>query len=618
MKMMQLTYRLTKIIGGTIIILLLNLTGLCTDTLRLNNDLDILPLTGFITVFETPDELTAGTILTLTTTTKLFQPVKSTSFGFSKSFYWFRMVVKNESTAPLNLVILADNPHIDSIQAWEFTGFSPLKSIYIGGDAIPFYDRTVINRNYTISLELAPNEAKTIFIMADKRNASVSVPLYITKQSHFDKKEKSVLFIYGIYFGVILLIIVFSLFFFSIIRQEIFFWYAFYIFFLGLYLAAHIGILFQIGYPNMNAFNDYSRPLFISLCTTGLIQFIRLLLNVKQLLPKLNPVYNWLIITQLAATFWWVSTPWWHDAQTIIYLNIQNFTLLGTLILVLTSSILTFKHQPVIVGFFWVAFMAVLTAGLFLILIETGVINENAVSVNPLFIGSLIEVIVFAMGLSYWSKVNEKERIQLVYLVQESKKQMVDSYINGIESEKQKISSDLHDDIGSRLSHLKRKTEMESEDRPDIVKKFKQVTAKVRFLSHELAPPSFAKNEFLISVKYLISSHESTELALTLQIFDLPDSLETITTKHLYRILQNTLSNIEKHAKATTVDIQFFYYNNELVLTIEDNGKGFTYVKGNPSMGIKEIESRVESLGGTIDISSSKKRGTSIMITVPV
>jgi signal transduction histidine kinase len=105
---------------------------------------------------------------------------------------------------------------------------------------------------------------------------------------------------------------------------------------------------------------------------------------------------------------------------------------------------------------------------------------------------------------------------------------------------------------------------------------------------------------------------------MTLQIFDIPDSLSGSITKHLYRIVQSALGNIEKYAKATSVDIQFFYYNNELVLAIEDNGIGFLYSKENPVMSITEMQSRVESLGGVMEISSSKKRGTSIMITVPI
>lgn len=611
-------YRIEKRAVVTLVFMLVSVFSLGADSLFLDADFKKETLTEYITVFDTAELLSVETVMSISEKGNLFKPVETTSFGFSTHYFWIRLRLINKSPLVSKSVIVVNNPHIDFLQAWEYNSDKKPLLIYTGGDKIPFGDRTFLNRNLVIPLEMQPGAIKTILMTVDKRNASVSVPMLISRRSVFEEREESNHLVYGIYFGILLVIIVFSLFVFSILRQEIFFWYAFYIFFLGLYLMAHIGILFQIGYPNMNWFNDYSRPFFITFSTSALIHFIRLLLNVKRLLPRLNVIYNYLIIILNATVIWWMITPWWHEVQTIIYLNIQNFTLLAALILVLVSSILTFKDQKVVVAFFWVAFMAVLSAGLSIILIESGIINEDAISINPLFIGSLIEVLVFALGLSYWSRVNENDRLQLIKLVQDSKKQMVDSYINGIESEKQKISSDLHDDIGSRLSHLKRKTESDCQGHPEIIKRFEKITQKVRLLSHDLAPPSFAGNEFLISIKHLVSSHELPETEMTLQIFDIPDYLSSSVTKHLYRIVQSALSNIEKYAKATSVDIQFFYYNNELVLAIEDNGIGFDYSKENPVMSITEMQSRVESLGGLMEISSSKKRGTSIMITIPV
>lgn len=618
MKMGLVLYRL--FIKGALLGLLLAFWSFiyAADTLEIDGSLGKLHLTEFVTVFDTSESLSPEMVLSLSKNTDIFKEVESTTFGFSTNYYWIKINLRNISSEVMKTVIVVNNPHIDYLASWEVMGNEVMRPVYMGGDGMPFEERTFLNRNLIIPLDLLPQIPKTVFLLVDKRNASVSVPLSLKKRSVFEKQEKENHLFYGVYFGILLVIIVFALFVFTILRQEIFFWYAFYIFFLGVYLMAHIGLLFQIGYPNLNEFNDYSRPFFITFSTSALIHFIRLLLNVKQLLPRLNPIFNHVIIILNAATFWWVLTPWWHDFQTIIYLNIQNFTLLFALVLVLVASVLTFNQQRIIVGFFWVAFMAVLFAGLSIILIESGLINETLININPLFIGSLIEVVVFAMGLAYWSKVNENDRLELISLVQESKKQMVDSYINGIESEKQKISSDLHDDIGSRLSHLKRMTESDYKDHPEIIHRFERITQKVRSLSHELAPPSFAKNEFLISIRHLVSSHDALGVQTTLQIFDIPDSIDGDVTKQLYRIVQSALGHIEQLSKATTVDIQFFYHNSELVLAIEDNGIGFVSSKENSSMAFKEIESRVKTLSGTVDISSVKNRGTSVMITVPI
>ena len=571
-----------------------------------------------IHVFDTLNPITVEEAFNTFENTNKSTLTPSTTFGFTAHYYWLKLTLNNDDSSLNSLMLVVNNPHIDLLKAWDVNENGKLKSLYIGGDALPFSARTIKSRTLDIPISISANTQKTILIMADKRNASLSVPLSIMTIDTYQKQVKKSYFLYGVYFGIMFLIILFAFFIFTILKQEIFFWYAFYISFLGLYLMAHVGFLFQLVYPDLNAFNDYSRPVFIAISSAALVHFIRLLLNVKTLLPRFNKFYNAFILVILIPVFWWFVTPFWHDEQTIIILNIQNASLFGSLILVLTSSFLTYNYQKVVVKFFWVAFMAVLLSGMFVILIESGFINEANVSINPLFIGSLIEVLVFAMGLSHWSKVNEENRLRLTQLAHSNKLKMIDSYLNGIESEKQKISSDLHDDIGSSLSHLKRKAEALASSQENVMIIFDGILKKVRTLSHDLAPPIFETDKFLNSVQYLAQAHESETTIINLQVFNTPTKLSQQTTKQLYRVIQNSLAHIEKHAHATSVDVQLFYHENEFTLAIEDNGFSFQYDKNKPSMEIKEMKTRVEILEGVIEISSYSSQGTSIMITIPV
>ena len=319
------------------------------DVLVLDDSLDKIHLADYVTVYDTSVWVSPEDMWAVSQNANVFHSVKSTSFGFSTHYYWIKVQLLNESDKEMETVIVVNNPHIDYLEAWEITLDNAIQSIYVGGDALAFGKRTFKNRNLVIPVKLVSHKPKTVLLMVDKRNASVSVPMTLKKRIDFEKQEKNEHLFYGMYFGILLVIIVFALFVFSVLREIIFFWYAFYIFFLGIYLMAHIGLLFQIGYPDFNAFNDYSRPFFITLSTSALIQFIRLLLNVKQLLPRINPIFTYVIVVLNATTFWWILTPFWHDNQTIVYLNIQNFTLLFALVLVLVSSIITFKQQRVVV-----------------------------------------------------------------------------------------------------------------------------------------------------------------------------------------------------------------------------------------------------------------------------
>jgi signal transduction histidine kinase len=575
-------------------------------------------LTPYLHVYQNVEDLSPSAVLEIMSTETRNPELTSTSFGFSKDFFWLKISVVNLGTEVSKNIIRIKNPHLDLVKAWNVSDPKNISLIYLGGDGIQFYDRTVYNRNIVIPLRLNVNDSVTYLIQVDKRNASVSIPIKLMSEKHFEEIEKEALFGFGIYFGVLLLIMVFSLFVGYLLRQSIFLWYALYLCFLGMYLLAHIGLFFQIFHPENNWFSDYSRPVFITISVMALLHFMRLMLNLKKLLPNWSKVYTFLIGFTGFITFYWVATPWWHDEQTIVYLNFQNNTLLISLVVVLITSFLTYKKQKVLVMFFWVAFMAILFAGIFIILIELGMISENSVSINPLFIGSIIEAMVFALGLSYWSKVNDAERLQLIDMIQRSKTKIVDSYIQGVEEEKSKIAGDLHDDIGSKLAYLKRSYENEEDTDPLLLERLQNLNARIRKLSHELSPPSFENNEFLGSVHHMVKTYRTKQTQVNLQLFDIPENLTGELTRTLYRIIQSALNSIQRHAKASQVDIQFFYYKDELVLTIEDNGVGFNFNKNNPGITMKEMINRVEIVNGTIDISSSQRHGTSIMINVPV
>jgi len=567
-------------------------------------------------VFDTVSNLSPKHALEALQNPNISHFTRSTSFGFSTNYFWLYFSVQNKTNQPTDLILLVNNPHINKIELYEIEGSSP-QLIAQGGDGIPFFERTYIDRRFAASIHLQPKQTKTYILMADKRFASVSIPISLQDQHQFELQATNNLLILGIYFGALILIVVYSLVVYFKIKEAIFFWYAFYILFLGLYLAAHLGLLFQFSYPNNFDFNDYARPVFVTWLSTGLVRFIQLLIKTKKYMPRIEIWYKVLLWTLNIVTIWWWFTPHLHDVQTIWFLNIQNTLIVISLVMVLISAIVTFKKQRTIITFFFGAFLAVLIGGLSVILIEMGLVSEDIFPMNPILLGSMIEIVVFAMGLSYWMKIMNDERISLAKEVKEAKDRMAESFISGIETEKQKIASELHDDIGSRLSHIKRSIESQNGN-SELLLKLEELNKTVRHLSHELAPPKFEQDEFLNSVQHLIRSHESNKLVLNFQVFDVPQNLSPQIQKQLYRIIQSALSNIELHAEATNVDVQFFYHNNELVLAIEDNGLGFVLQDSYSGNGIKSMQSRVDSLKGIFEISSSLRFGTSIMVTVPV
>ena len=104
--------------------------------------------------------------------------------------------------------------------------------------------------------------------------------------------------------------------------------------------------------------------------------------------------------------------------------------------------------------------------------------------------------------------------------------------------------------------------------------------------------------------------------------FDFTDDInwERIPNKtkiNIYRIVQESMQNIYKHAEANSVKISIQLKNHVILLRIEDDGKGFDVNKSKKGIGIKNINSRVSEIDGTANFDSKINQGTILNITVP-
>lgn len=194
--------------------------------------------------------------------------------------------------------------------------------------------------------------------------------------------------------------------------------------------------------------------------------------------------------------------------------------------------------------------------------------------------------------------------------------------------EKNRISQEIHDGIlgrlfGARLSldslNLVNTKEAVSK-RSNYISELKNIEDDIRKVSHELNSDFVNQSGYYDMVKTLIETQMTAyNIEYTFQAdsninWDLLDNKIKI---HLYRILQETMQNIYKHAKATKVDIAFDLEKNKLTLEITDNGVGFDQSKTKNGIGLKNITDRLKEINGNLKVNSQSNQGTSFFITVP-
>ncbi|WP_191858713.1 tetratricopeptide repeat-containing sensor histidine kinase [Hanstruepera ponticola] len=195
--------------------------------------------------------------------------------------------------------------------------------------------------------------------------------------------------------------------------------------------------------------------------------------------------------------------------------------------------------------------------------------------------------------------------------------------------EKKRISEELHDGIlgrlfGTRLSldSLNLSTTDEAiKTREGYIVELKNIEQEIRKVSHELNTDFVSGSGYEDIISTLVETQSKAygfknDISIEGDIVweDIPNK----TKIHIYRIIQESLQNIYKHANATHVEISFKLKNNVICLFITDNGSGFDVNKAKKGIGIKNMHSRVKEIHGELEITSEKDVGTSILIKIPI
>lgn len=200
------------------------------------------------------------------------------------------------------------------------------------------------------------------------------------------------------------------------------------------------------------------------------------------------------------------------------------------------------------------------------------------------------------------------------------------SMINGQESERTRIARDLHDGLGGLFSTVKMHYSTLQQDTPHLTDNpiyrktmdlLNNASDELRRVAHNMMPEVLLKVGLNEALQDLCTNINSGRLLkITYQSYGIEKRLSPSTEIMLYRIIQELVNNIIKHAQATSAIIQINKQGSRLSLTIEDNGRGFdTYeAEKNRSMGMKTVKSRVDYLNGSLSIDSRKDLGTTVMI----
>ncbi len=222
----------------------------------------------------------------------------------------------------------------------------------------------------------------------------------------------------------------------------------------------------------------------------------------------------------------------------------------------------------------------------------------------------------------------QQESNEKIFTLLLAQKQKVEE---GKKIAQKRISEELHDGVQGRIQGVrmlllglnKRTTPEAIEERGEAIKELMDIQEEVRVISHELSHAAYQKiHNFIQSIEeLLLGVKNSAALEYAFEYDDEVDwdGLGSDIKVNLYRMVQESLQNCVKHAKASKVSLTFAVRNrNNLEVSLVDDGKGFVVKKGKKGIGLRNITSRIEKVGGTWDIQSRPGKGTTVIFNIPI
>lgn len=263
--------------------------------------------------------------------------------------------------------------------------------------------------------------------------------------------------------------------------------------------------------------------------------------------------------------------------------------------------------------------------------------NASALPIT-LLLGGVIGMLLLAVSLVlffvvYQRRILEQQRLRLKE-ERRHQQELLQAAIEVQEQERSRIASDLHDEIGSKLSAVRlflgqlvvdQEIENNVALKKDSLEILGDILNSARRITHDLFPPELAKFGLFAAVEDLCDKIDRSGKMMMTSEVAMPDGVDVDSVRlprktelALYRVLQEMLNNTIKHANALNVTINFYRQENRLFFNYQDDGTGLEMNVLKPGLGLKNIETRVTLVGGKFEFISAPGHGLRLEVNVPI
>lgn len=557
----------------------------------------------------------------LTQTNKLWKPLYNNKVDLLETAYsfWIKIPAKSILQNGVFEVMIVDNPHINFLKCWILRKDSIVKEFELTGDNTPFNTRPLPSPSFVFHISSPLYQDCDIVVVTDKKYTRLDVPV------HFYSAEKYVAHVQkqnlnmGLFLGLGVLLFIFNTYLFISLKQTLYMWYSIYLFTIICYACSDLGLLFTYVYPQLPKINDVIRPSIFALGTFPLMLFFNNLLNIPKYFPRLYRFNKQILLVYLILFIAGVATSASGNYQVQGFWVKMN-RIIGPimLIIVVTESYYCFIKKIRFAIFSVLSFSCLFIFILIYSLHQNSYIPHNSFTSTANYWGIVLEALIIAFSLAWRYKLYKQDSERLLKENIEQQENIFKETAAWQEKEMQRMSSLLHDTVGANLGFLRLETDnmpLTNEGRNKIAEHITRIGNEVRSMSHSFSPIVLQDKGLYQAVDDMVKMIRNNSL-INVQ-FEWIGEKDKVSLQYqiiIYRIIQELMQNMLKHANASNAFLQIMIEEKLISIYVEDDGVGMTNSEQKNGLGLKSIENLVHLLKGSYRIESNEAEGFSISI----
>jgi diguanylate cyclase (GGDEF)-like protein len=321
---------------------------------------------------------------------------KSTNIGFSSSAWWVRVTLRNASDVSRLVYLRQDYPLIDSLDLFEPEGDG--WQVHSTGDRKPFGSRDVDLRDFLFPLTLPANSERTYYLRFASQGP-VDIDLSLLDSNELAAELSREQLAYGVYFGCVIMLLVWSGLVFLAVRDGAFLAYFSYVATFGLYMTINTGFAFQYLWPDSPRWGNTSLIVLLNLAVIAARQFSLTILRARDYTPRLFRVARGLQGIGVIAI---ALSPVMHYATLV---KPVTFVILVSVCFMIALGMISLVAGSRPARFYVIAWGAFLAGSVVFLLKNFGLVPHTFMTQHSWQVGALFEMILLSMTLS--SRMNE-------------------------------------------------------------------------------------------------------------------------------------------------------------------------------------------------------------------